>query len=206
MGGGYLKPVLAGIASAGNYGVFAVELGFKNAEARQFERVRENLADKRGRFGPLHGQHAEPVAGVFQFNIKSLGLFGEPGEILGKGGSVNHDEEPLGLDAEGNGVVYNAAVIAQNMRINALAGLAFNVIAINILHKIVRVGSGYENLTHVGNVEYAAGVSYSLVFGNNAGELHRHFPAVKINHPSAGFHQCVKKRSPHKCCIGHKTS
>ena len=183
-----LEAILAGIAGAADDAGAAAE-GDEFGDAIPVGKLhvgsRDLLIDCGGRRA-LDGHARVTRAFVGQGDAgEEAGL--HPGEVLGGFGGIDHQEPCFGSGAVKNEVINHPAAFVEEERVLPLPDPETGVVVGEEAVQPVAGGGALDaELSHVRDVEDAAGTADREVFLGDALVLHRHIPAGKGHHPGSG--------------------
>src|SRR5262249_26751353 len=107
----------------------------------------------------------------------------QPGKIFLRTRGVHDKEELLVIDAINDQVINYPAALIEKKRVLTHADV--ELVDVVGQHDVEPIAPGWavdDELAHVRNVEDANIVPHCLMFLDNAGVLHRHYPAGEWNH------------------------
>ena len=187
-----LEAVLTGVAGAreenrlrrsvGRLHVERLHLIERQVVADQTENRLHDLLGLR----TLYGQLTVVVAAVVDVDVEALGVVGNPGIVLVDVGSIDGKEEAVVGKSADAGVVDGAAIGIAHHAVEHLPGRhTTEVVGEQMVDESLSVGSGDDDLTHVGDVEDTAVVAHGIVLLDDGGVLYRHVIAGEGLHESA---------------------
>ena len=161
--------------------------------------IRAEPLDDLHRQGALYGQLGDFVRCVVELfarrQAKGLTLFAEMFPVLFGVGSVDHQQESLGVDAVDEDVVHDAPLSVGQARILDLPVVQRGyVVRGDMLQEVDRPGPFDPDFAHVADVEYAGLLAYGVVFVVDAGEFDRHVESGKFGHTCAILNMILRKR------------
>ena len=179
---GELDPLLAGVAGAVDHHLDAVDPPHLPGE-----RLAALQAEPLERARALHGEQRVVVGDVAHVRAAQL-VLDEPVEVGLAVRGVDDEQVPVRVEAVGDQVVDDAAVVVREQRVLRVAGLELrDVVREQLLEELPRLRPLDLELAHVRDVEDAGVGPDRLVLGDHALVLHRHLPAGERHEPRAGF-------------------
>ena len=110
----------------------------------------------------------------------------QPRHVSFDAGGVDDQQILQGRKVISVKVINDAAALVAHQRVLALSAREFaNVVGQHPVKKPLGARAGDADLAHVRDVEEAGGVPHGQVLVNDAGVLHRHFPAAEFNELAA---------------------
>ena len=184
-----LKAIFAGVPGARDETPLVVDTELARVMILDFREVeRFELLQHLFGFGTLECEHVILVGNIGQFDLQPRAMRVHPFEIFFaiRGIDDNHVVRIRAAELVDECIVHDGSIgIAQDRILGLIHFERGKIGGEQVLEKRERVGSGHIELTHVVNVEKAGGVSNGVVFFQDAGILHRHFPAAELDHARA---------------------
>jgi hypothetical protein len=111
---------------------------------------------------------------------------------------VDHDKKVIASAAKDRKIIQNAAVVAQQITIPALADLnGADALGEQVLEVFFGIVAAKFELSHVTSVEHRYMGPGIQVFGQDAGILNGHVPTSKRGHAGAQSNVLAVQRGPH---------
>ena len=200
------KPVLAGVAGAGNEQVAVLKMKSADFVLLQIGHG-VDAPGGHGRAGNngvdeiLHARALHRHGGIIVRGVGESQFAGEfrrprlqPRHVRPDARGIDDEQIDAFGKLVGIEVVNHAAAFVAHQGVLAEAGRQLaDVIRQDAIKEARRVRAADSDFAHVGDVEDAGGVADGEMFLDDAGVLDRHFPAAEINQFGAKFLMCGEK-------------